>query len=71
MPELTISSCPLQSRLLHIYYGQSYARVDFIPQLVTLHLASELCARLPAEDVVAAGDNDKFVRCHNQSLLRC
>jgi hypothetical protein len=35
MPELTIThyltSCPPQSRLEHIYYGQPYARVDLNP----------------------------------------
>jgi hypothetical protein len=33
--------CPLQSRLQHIYHGHPYARVDLIPQSVTLELASE------------------------------
>jgi hypothetical protein len=44
MPEeLTICNltlCPLQSRLQHIYHGQPYARVDFIPRSGTLDLAS-------------------------------
>jgi hypothetical protein len=43
IPELTIYNltlCPLQSRLQHIYHGQPYARVDFIPQSGTLDLAS-------------------------------
>jgi hypothetical protein len=31
--------CPLQSRLQHIYHGQPFARVDFIPPLVTMDLA--------------------------------
>ncbi len=39
MPELT-PLCPLQSRLQHIYHGQPYARVDFIPQSGILNLAS-------------------------------
>ncbi len=34
---LTVS--PLQRRLQHIYYGQPFARVDFIPQSGTLDLA--------------------------------
>jgi hypothetical protein len=29
-----------QSRLQHIYYGQPYARVDFIPQSGTLDLVA-------------------------------
>jgi hypothetical protein len=37
---LTLST--LQSRLQHIYHGQPYARVDFIPQSGTLDLASAL-----------------------------
>ncbi len=43
MPELTFDNltlCSLQSRLQHIYHGQPYARVDFIPQSGTLDLAS-------------------------------
>ncbi len=35
-----LTLCPLQSRLQHIYLGQPYARVDFIPQSGTLVLAS-------------------------------
>ncbi len=35
------SLCPLQSRLQHIYRGQLYARVDFLPQPGTLDLASD------------------------------
>ena len=31
---------PLQSRLQHIYHGQPFARVDFIPQSGNLYLAS-------------------------------
>ncbi len=38
--DYNLTLCPLQSRLQHIYYGQSYARVDFIPQSVTLDLVS-------------------------------
>jgi hypothetical protein len=30
------------SRLEHIYHGQPYARVDFIPQSGTLDFASEM-----------------------------
>jgi hypothetical protein len=43
MPELPILSlyCSLQSRLQHIYHGQPYAKVDFIPQSGTLDLASD------------------------------
>jgi hypothetical protein len=43
MPEVdyNITLCPLQSRLHHIYHGQPYARVDFIPQSGTFDLASE------------------------------
>ncbi len=37
-----LTFCPLQSRLQHIYHGQPYARVDFIPQLGILDLASGL-----------------------------
>jgi hypothetical protein len=29
--EYNLTLCPLQSRLQHIYHGQPYARVDFIP----------------------------------------
>ncbi len=36
MPEFgvdyNLTLCPFQSRLQHIYHGQPYARVDFIPQ---------------------------------------
>ncbi len=34
MPELTLTLtlCPLQSRLQHIYHGQPYARVDLNPR---------------------------------------
>jgi hypothetical protein len=32
---------PLQSRLQHIYHGQPYARVDFIPLPGTLDLDSD------------------------------
>ncbi len=37
-------SCPLQSRLWHIYHGhgQPYARVDFIPHAGTLDWASDI-----------------------------
>jgi hypothetical protein len=43
LPELTITSpYALQSRLQHIYQGQLYARVDFIPQSGTLDLASDV-----------------------------
>jgi hypothetical protein len=38
MSWLTIAS-PFQSRLQHIYHGQPYARVDFIPQSGNLDLA--------------------------------
>jgi hypothetical protein len=51
MPELTLTLtiCPLQSRLQHIYHGQPnarvdlnpYSRVDFIPQSGTLDLVSD------------------------------
>ncbi len=37
---------PLQSRLQHIYHGQPYAKVDFIPQSGTLDLASVPYARV-------------------------
>ncbi len=30
--DYNLTLCPLQSRLQHIYHGQPYARVDFIPQ---------------------------------------
>jgi hypothetical protein len=40
--DYNLTLCPLQSRLQHIYHGQPYARVDFIPQSGTLDLASEL-----------------------------
>jgi hypothetical protein len=44
IPELTIvynlTLCALQSRFQHIYRGQPYARVDFIPQSGSLDLAS-------------------------------
>ncbi len=36
---------PLQSRPKHVYYGQPYARVDFIPQSGTLDVASEVIWR--------------------------
>jgi hypothetical protein len=39
--DYNLTLCPLQSRLQHIYHGQPYARVDFIPQSGTLDLASE------------------------------
>ncbi len=42
MPELTVTLCPLQSGLQHIYHGQLYARVDLIPESGTLDLASVL-----------------------------
>jgi hypothetical protein len=43
MPELTITSpYALQSRLQHMYHGQPYVRVDFIPQSGTLDLASDV-----------------------------
>jgi hypothetical protein len=42
MSELTITSPYLHSRVQHIYHGQPYARVDFIPQSETLDLASAL-----------------------------
>jgi hypothetical protein len=38
--------CPLQSRLQYIYYGQPYARIDFIPQSGTLDLALGLAGVL-------------------------
>jgi hypothetical protein len=50
-----LTLCPLQSRLQHIYHGQPYARVDFIPRSGTLDLASKfqnsyqlLCTSLEA-----------------------
>jgi hypothetical protein len=41
-----LTLCPLQSRLQHIYNGQHYARVDFIPQSGTLNLATGLMGKL-------------------------
>jgi hypothetical protein len=40
--DYNLTLCPLQSRLQlqHIYHGQPYARVDFIPSSWTLDLAS-------------------------------
>jgi hypothetical protein len=35
-----LTLCRLQSRPKHMHHGQSYARVDFIPQLRTKNLAS-------------------------------
>ncbi len=35
-----LTLCPLQTRLQHIYFGQRYARVDFISQSGTLDLPS-------------------------------
>jgi hypothetical protein len=29
--DINLTLCPLQSRLQHIYHGNPYARVDFIP----------------------------------------
>ncbi len=37
---INLTLCPLKSRLQHIYHGQLYARVDFIPKSGTLDLAS-------------------------------
>ncbi len=39
--DYNLTLCPLQSRLQHIYHGQTYAGVDFISQSGTLDLASE------------------------------
>jgi hypothetical protein len=30
--DYNLTLCPIQSRLQHIYHGQPYAKVDFIPQ---------------------------------------
>ncbi len=38
--EYNLTLCPLQSRLQHIYHGQPYARVEFIPQPRSLDLVS-------------------------------
>jgi hypothetical protein len=38
---------PVQSRLQHIYHGQPYARVDFIPKSRTLDLASGARSPVP------------------------
>jgi hypothetical protein len=38
--DYNLSLCPLQSRLLHIYHGQTYARVDFFSLSGTLDFAS-------------------------------
>ncbi len=38
--ENNLPLCRLQSRLQHIYHGQPYARVDFIPQSGTQDVAS-------------------------------
>ncbi len=32
--------CPLQSRIQHLYHGQTYARVNFSPQSGTMNFAS-------------------------------
>jgi hypothetical protein len=42
--DYNLTLCPLQSRLEHIYHGQPYARVEFIPQSGTLDLASDTAA---------------------------
>ncbi len=42
--DYNLTLCPLQSRLRHIYHGQPYARVDFIPQSGTLDFATDLIA---------------------------
>ncbi len=38
--DYNLTLCPLQSRLQHIYHGQPYARVRFIPPSGNLDLAS-------------------------------
>jgi hypothetical protein len=58
MPELTITSpaCPLQSRLQHIYHGQPYASVDFIPQSRTFDLAFVCCYLLWPDHALSTSD---------------
>ncbi len=43
--DYNLTLCPPQSRLQHIYPGQPFARVDFIPQSESLDLASEYISR--------------------------
>ncbi len=47
--------CPLQSRLQHIYHGQPYARVDFIPPSGTLDLASAELSAMESNRVQLPG----------------
>jgi len=43
--KLPLCSCSLHSRLQHIYHGQPYAGVDFIPRSGPLNLASAMAVR--------------------------
>ncbi len=42
-----LTVCPVQRQLKHIYHGQPYDRVDFIPQSVTLDFVSDYSCKVP------------------------
>jgi hypothetical protein len=63
MPEVTITSpyVHIQSRPQHIYHGQPYARVDFIPLSGTSNLASEnRSLKVPKREIFDRSDFPDF-----------